>query len=74
MTPLEMVQHDVSEYMDDIKRLFKPGVKIAVLVRTPGYPERDFMMTDDKIEELAAMIERRSQAERGLHQTSGPGT
>lgn len=63
MTPLEVVQHDVSDYMDDIKKLFKPGVKIAVLVRTPGYPERDFMMTDDTTEQLMAMIERRAKAE-----------
>lgn len=64
MTPLEMVQRDVSDYMDDIKNLFKPGVKIAVLVRTPSYPERDFMMTDDTTEELMAMIERRAKAEQ----------
>lgn len=64
MTPLEVVQNDVSDYMDGIKKLFKPGVKIAVLVRTPGYPERDFMMTDDTTGELAAMIERRAKAER----------
>lgn len=63
MTPLEIVQHDVSDYLDDIKNLFKPGVKIAVLVRTLGYPERDFMMTDDTYDELIAMIERRKKAE-----------
>lgn len=53
------VQEDVSGYLDKIIRLFKPGAKIAVLVRSPGSPDRDFMMTDDDLDELISMISRR---------------
>lgn len=63
MTPLEIVQSEVSDHMDKIKAMFKSGVKIAVLVRTPGHPTRDFMMTDDDSAELIAMIERRALAD-----------
>ena len=53
----------VAGHMESIVACFKPGVKITVLVRTPGAPDCDFMMTDDTTEELMAMIERRQKAE-----------
>jgi hypothetical protein len=59
MTPLERMQGIVAGHLDDIKALFKPGIKIAVMVRTPGAPDRDFIMTDDTDAELIAMINRR---------------
>ena len=58
---LEIVQQRVSNHMDEIVSYFKPGVKIAVMVRTPDHPTRDFMMTDDSIPELKAMLERQEQ-------------
>lgn len=42
-----------------IRDVFKPGVKLTVLVRTPGNPTYDFMMTDDDLAEVSAMVERR---------------
>ncbi len=57
---LSDVQEIVSDKMDEIKKCFKPGAKIAVLVRSPGFPARDFLMTDDNIPELIAMLERRA--------------
>jgi hypothetical protein len=56
---LQEVQEEVAEHMNAIIALFKPGVKIAVLVRTPGFPTRDFAMTDDDPDELIKMLERR---------------
>jgi len=56
---LQYVQMNVASYMERIVKHFKPGVKIAVLVRSPGFPDRDFMMTDDSIPELRAMLDRR---------------
>lgn len=56
---LKYVQMCVSSHMEKIVKLFKRGVKIAVLVRSPGFPDRDFMMTDDAIPELRAMLDRR---------------
>jgi hypothetical protein len=56
---LSDVENIVSDHMDRIVSQFKPGVKITVLVRTPGFPDRDFMMTNDEFDELLAMIIRR---------------
>lgn len=56
---LSEVQEDVSRHMDEILRCFKSGAKITVLVRSPGYPDRDFVMTNDDLDELTAMIARR---------------
>lgn len=52
-------QLEVAASMDRIKTGFKPGVKITVLVRTPDYPDQDFLMTDDTDTEIMAAIERR---------------
>lgn len=55
---LTRVRDNVAADMEAIQRQFKPGAKIAVLVRSPGFPDRDFMMTDDNIDELMAMLQR----------------
>lgn len=68
-------QYEVAKRMEQITKCFKPGVKITVLVRSPGFPSRDFMMTDDLIPELHAMLDRRD-AEAGLanvHDGKGSG-
>lgn len=59
MTALRLTQEAVSDHMDAILRLFKPGAKIAVIVRSPGHPDRDFLMTNDEGKEIAALIRRR---------------
>jgi hypothetical protein len=48
--------------MAEIVSLFKPGVKITVLVRVPGHPTRDFMMTDDQHDDIIEMVQRRKSA------------
>lgn len=62
---LSDVQEMVADHMDEITAMFKPGVKITVLVRVPNLPDRDFMMTNDDHAELIKMIERRAKAEAG---------
>lgn len=64
MSNLDEVRETVARYMDEITSMFKPGSKITVLVRAPGFPNRDFMMTDDEFSELIAMLERRSKAQK----------
>lgn len=64
MSPDEMVAaagRHAAEYLDRIARLFKPGKKLTLLVRSPGLPDRDFMLTDDNIDEAIAMLERSKQ-------------
>lgn len=52
---------EIASHMDAIVALFKPGVKITVLVRTPSHPDgsRDMVMTDDIIDEAVAALLRR---------------
>lgn len=60
--PLSLVKEEVATRMDEILGMFKPGAKISVLVRTPGNPDADFMMTNDALEEAMALLERRKAA------------
>lgn len=61
MNALERVQRLVAHRMDEIRLHFKSGVKVTVMVRSPEHPDRDFMMTDDDLGELIAMINRRQK-------------
>lgn len=45
--------------MNLIADVFHPGVKVTVLVRRPGKPGEDFMMSDDDPSEAMALIKRR---------------
>lgn len=60
---LRAVEASCSDALNAIAGLFKPGVRITLLVRTPGEPDRDFLMTSEAdLSEAAAMIERRRAA------------
>ena len=48
----------VADYMDAIKKVFKPGRRITVIVRSPD-PAQDFIMSDDLIDEAVAALLRR---------------
>lgn len=58
MSKLSYVKSEIAAYMQKIAYFFKPEVRITVLVRSPGYDEQDFMMTNDDIVEIAKMVER----------------
>lgn len=62
----------VSDHMCEILRLFKPGAKIAIVVRSPGFPERDFIMTNDTLPELIGCLERRARARGEPHPAVSP--
>lgn len=64
---LEDAKNITAGAMDTILGCFKSGSKITVLVRTPGFPERDFCMTDDSFPEVIAMIARRQRASSESH-------
>lgn len=65
MTDLARIRDNVAHDMLGILTNFEDGAKIAVLVRTPGHPERDFISTDDDIVELRAMLVREEERGRG---------
>ena len=56
---LMIVQSEVAHHMEQIEKAFKPGVRLTVLVRTPGFPEGDFVMTSDGLEDAIEMLQRR---------------
>jgi hypothetical protein len=58
--PLARVGDEISDHMDAIMQLFKPGAKITVIVRRPGQPGQDFIMSDDELEEAIACLRRRN--------------
>jgi hypothetical protein len=64
MSNLALVQQRVADHMDKIHDYFKPGVKVTVIVRTPDFPDRDFLMTADDIPELIAFLRRRQIGEK----------
>ena len=59
---LAYAQQRAGAALDEIRGLFRPGVKITLAVRSPEAPDRDFLMSDDDLAEVAAMIERRRAA------------
>ncbi len=56
---LEQVHALAATALEQVSDCFLPGVKGTILIRTPGYPERDFIVTDDELDELIHMIKRR---------------
>lgn len=70
--PLQEVRADVAGHMDEIKRYFKPGAKVTVMVRFPGHPTRDFMMTDDDLSGLREMLDRSAERETVSPQAHSP--
>lgn len=56
---LRAVAEMVRFHMEEIRKGFKPGVRVTVLVRTPDHPRRDFMMTTDDPDEILKMVQRR---------------
>lgn len=55
---LVAVQEQMSNHMDAILRLFKPGAKITVVVRNPGYGDADVVIGSDDLDEAIRAIER----------------
>ena len=61
---LQDVAESVQWHMNEMLKLFKPGRKITVLVRSPEQPTADFCMTNDDLVEVATMVQRRIEQER----------
>ena len=55
------VGEQIGDHMAEIVQLFKPGVKITVVVRTPDYPDgsRDMILTSDTFDRVIAALRLR---------------
>lgn len=57
------VQDEMSNHMDAMLRLFKPGAKITVVVRNPGFGDADVVIGNDDLDESIGAIERMKKRE-----------
>jgi hypothetical protein len=55
------VSEQVADHMSAILAFFKSGARITVLVRTPGMPTADFVLTSDDLPEAIAALTRRHE-------------
>jgi predicted small metal-binding protein len=62
---VEEVSKRINDHLNEILTLFKPGVKLTFLARTPGKPDCDFLMTADDLNEVEATIKRRAEEANG---------
>jgi hypothetical protein len=63
---LKLAADKAADYMDHILKLFKPGAKITVIVRSPLVPgDTDFILTDDDLTEVRAAILRQQERHEG---------
>lgn len=63
MTVLDEVRDRVAQHMLEIVKLWKPGAKITVIVRTPTNDRADFLMSDDDLAQVVALVERRRKGQ-----------
>lgn len=58
MSDLEWTRGQVAKRLEQIQQFFVTGSRITVIVRMPGKPEQDFMLTDDEIDDAIAVLQR----------------
>jgi hypothetical protein len=54
---------DICDALGDLSELFVPGMKLTFIARFPGNGEADVLVSDDKMPEIIALVERRIKAE-----------
>ena len=55
---VSLVRRDVEAALDRLSRLFKPGVKLTFIARTPGFPESDLIITSDTPDGIVEAADR----------------
>lgn len=55
---VEHTRRRVGGLLEEVALCFKPGVKLTLLVRTPGNDAADFAMTNDDHAEIVKAVER----------------
>lgn len=72
---LAEVADGVAAHLDDIKRLFKPGAKVTVLVRRPEHEDdsQDFVLTDDDLTSAIRALRIRTKTRDGAAKCEGCG-
>lgn len=64
---VQAVGERVQEHLAEIAKLFRPGVKLTILVRAPFLPDGDLVVTDDNLVLAEKALARRRKADRVAH-------
>jgi hypothetical protein len=57
------VHLEISDRCLEVARLFKPGAKVTILIRTPSLADGDMVVTDDDIDLAVAALQGLKQKE-----------
>jgi hypothetical protein len=64
VSPQQINDRVANALIRHIEPIFKPGVKLTLIARTPGMPEADCLVTiETDLQELTAFIERSKSRE-----------
>lgn len=55
---LRMLGEICSGYMNRVRKCFRSHVEVTLIVRQPGNPEGDVLMSNDDFQELRALLDR----------------
>ena len=58
---LLIMQDDLSNHLDAILAMFKPGAKATLVVRNPGHGDAGVVIGNDDLDEAIKEIERRKK-------------
>lgn len=53
---MEELRLQIAEHVIEISELFKPGVKVSVIVRVPWLENGSVVVTDDSLEEISTAL------------------
>lgn len=60
---VERVGKEVASRLADIADYFKAGTRLTLVVRRPGLPEQDMVITDDLLGDVIESLKRRVAAD-----------
>lgn len=55
-----------ADCLESMSQHWTVPVKLTLIVRQPGFPERDFLVSDDEMDEIIALVQRRRDADNGI--------
>lgn len=61
---LTQLHADLAEHLEQIQQLFRPGAKVTLVVRNPGYGDAGVVIGDDDLDEAVKEIRKRQEADR----------
>jgi hypothetical protein len=63
---LKKLHAEIANHCGQVARLFRPGVKVTILVRSPAEGDADVLVTDDQIDAAIAALAKLKEQEAKL--------